>query len=621
MKNSEKIIPNEEQNKALLSEAKNVLVLGGGGFGKTSLLAMKAEKLIKEKSCLPAEILVLTDTEFAADKLKTLASKFDIQISTLYKYALDIICKCEGKVPKINKKSLSDFAFEEIKKLCKKSEYYSLISEFASNGGAQNDYDYEKYLAQNPPTTYAGERVKSRGEVEIADFLYMAKIKYEYEAAYEKDTRTEKYGQYYPDFYLPDYKIYIEYFGVDREGKVPSYFRGDNPSEEYNAQIKWKKELHAANGTKLIDLYAYQHFEGALLPELESRLLALGVKIKSKKRTDFKKNMLLSFAAEKLMSDFNSKPENIAPQLRKIAEDISEKYRDYTEKNGVIEIENVLPHAEKYILNGEYPTRYILADEFDDFSKEKRDFIFSLAEIRKANLFCVAENFDFTENAKKYPFSEIIELKKSYRLPSEVLFLLKSEMLGGECQKYDYDKTSDYLDFIESYTYEGLAEKLAHQLDMLPQGSTALICAREESFFGEKSNKFELKYDAKNNALKLKYVLRPDLKMIFSDMKKAKRYCADYVFVFCTGKKDTAGFLYTAVCRAKKKAWLMGISGSMPEYVEKTKKHLGRTDENKIGICPRCGGKLIIIKGKYGDFIGCSNYNLKKCTYRIALKH
>ena len=44
--------------------------------------------------------------------------------------------------------------------------------------------------------------------------------------------------------------------------------------------------------------------------------------------------------------------------------------------------------------------------------------------------------------------------------------MLKSEILGGGCQKYDYDKTSDYLDFIESYTYEGLAEKLAHQLDM-----------------------------------------------------------------------------------------------------------------------------------------------------------
>ncbi len=31
------------------------------------------------------------------------------------------------------------------------------------------------------------------------------------------------------------------------------------------------------------------------------------------------------------------------------------------------------------------------------------------------------------------------------------------------------------------------------------------------------------------------------------------------------------------------------------------------------GICPQCGGKLIMRKGKYGSFIGCSNY--PNCRY------
>ena len=35
--------------------------------------------------------------------------------------------------------------------------------------------------------------------------------------------------------------------------------------------------------------------------------------------------------------------------------------------------------------------------------------------------------------------------------------------------------------------------------------------------------------------------------------------------------------------------------------------------ELKDGICPRCGGKLIERKGKYGPFWGCSNY--PKCTF------
>lgn len=37
--------------------------------------------------------------------------------------------------------------------------------------------------------------------------------------------------------------------------------------------------------------------------------------------------------------------------------------------------------------------------------------------------------------------------------------------------------------------------------------------------------------------------------------------------------------------------------------------------DNKIkeGICPRCGNKLVKRSGKYGDFMGCSNY--PKCRY------
>ena len=31
--------------------------------------------------------------------------------------------------------------------------------------------------------------------------------------------------------------------------------------------------------------------------------------------------------------------------------------------------------------------------------------------------------------------------------------------------------------------------------------------------------------------------------------------------------------------------------------------------------CPKCGGKLIMFHGEYGDFLGCSNYNLNQCKY------
>lgn len=33
------------------------------------------------------------------------------------------------------------------------------------------------------------------------------------------------------------------------------------------------------------------------------------------------------------------------------------------------------------------------------------------------------------------------------------------------------------------------------------------------------------------------------------------------------------------------------------------------------GLCPRCGGSLVLRQGKYGSFYGCSNY--PKCTFTI----
>ena len=40
--------------------------------------------------------------------------------------------------------------------------------------------------------------------------------------------------------------------------------------------------------------------------------------------------------------------------------------------------------------------------------------------------------------------------------------------------------------------------------------------------------------------------------------------------------------------------------------------------KEKNMICPKCGNKLIERNGKYGEFIGCSNY--PKCKYTIQNK-
>lgn len=49
-------------------------------------------------------------------------------------------------------------------------------------------------------------------------------------------------------------------------------------------------------------------------------------------------------------------------------------------------------------------------------------------------------------------------------------------------------------------------------------------------------------------------------------------------------------------------------------HVANIKKDIAdRRLKEQINVCPRCGGHLVVRKGKYGEFKGCSNY--PKCRY------
>lgn len=48
------------------------------------------------------------------------------------------------------------------------------------------------------------------------------------------------------------------------------------------------------------------------------------------------------------------------------------------------------------------------------------------------------------------------------------------------------------------------------------------------------------------------------------------------------------------------------------QYIKLAKKKTEKIN-TATKICPRCGNKLVVRNGKYGQFLGCSNY--PKCTY------
>ena len=81
-----------------------------------------------------------------------------------------------------------------------------------------------------------GTAVQSNGEKRIADWLAAHQIVYLYDERYRiaRDTLIR------PDFYLPEFDLYIEYWGMD--------------TPEYNANHQKKLWLYQRAGKKLVSL-------------------------------------------------------------------------------------------------------------------------------------------------------------------------------------------------------------------------------------------------------------------------------------------------------------------------------------------------------------------------------
>ncbi|TET19324.1 hypothetical protein E3J74_07105 [Candidatus Bathyarchaeota archaeon] len=96
--------------------------------------------------------------------------------------------------------------------------------------------------------TARGEEVRSLAERRIADYFMRNNIDY----VYEKDAIAK--GLFFdskistPDFYLPDYDVYVEYWGlVDAD---------DNwTRERYTRSMKRKMAIYYRNNIKFISLY------------------------------------------------------------------------------------------------------------------------------------------------------------------------------------------------------------------------------------------------------------------------------------------------------------------------------------------------------------------------------
>lgn len=277
---SEKEIQNNnDQVTAIASDEDNTLLVAGAGTGKTTTILGKLAYLIERIGVKPEDVLLLSFTGRAVEELTDrISKKFpnkNIKALTFHSFGLSIIGKVLGQKPDLAfppGPARQKFLDEQFELLIKNPDYLHRAVEYFAyyfkpvilEPGFENLDDYYKYVKTEQNLTLKKEFVKSQQEVMIANFLYIHGINYVYEQPYKHKTSTSEYRQYKPDFYLPDYGIYLEHFGINRNGEAhftQNATQNVALTKKYQAEMAWKRDLHKKYQTKLVETFSYEFTE------------------------------------------------------------------------------------------------------------------------------------------------------------------------------------------------------------------------------------------------------------------------------------------------------------------------------------------------------------------------
>jgi DNA helicase IV len=440
----------DQQRTALITDEYSNLIIAGAGSGKTLTILGKVKYLIEQKNVKPKNILLLSFTKKTVDELNERLKNIglDARATTFHKLGYDTIKQNLENVPALtNENTLSNVVKEYLEKeIFNNAEaleayivyvacYMNIPEEHEDFGSLGEKLDTEKgvdfqtlkskcdpeelnKVAKAQLDTIQGEKVKSVEELTIANFLYLNGIEYEYEKAYPFGNTV-----YRPDFYLKDYDIYLEHFGVDENNRAK--WLTEFNEQKYVEEMELKREAHKTHNTKLLETYSYYNRDHILLDKLREMLGKENVIFKPRdtkdiysKVTDNDKNfgkeitnLIITFVnlsksrkltyqeITDLFSD-REKAENSYMLERqeiflKFALPILKKYDNTLREKSEIDFNDMINQATDIVITKkpEYTYQYIIIDEYQDISYSRFNLIKQIRELSGARLICVGDDW------------------------------------------------------------------------------------------------------------------------------------------------------------------------------------------------------------------------------------
>lgn len=565
-----------QQREAIVVDEDAVKVIAGAGSGKTFTIQGKVKYLTEKRDVDPSEILAISFSNASVDDLKERIAE-PIDIKTFHKVGKDILTQYNqysrpdtSALKRIIKRYLTKKALknEDISK--KLIEFFSF---YINVPPSDDDIKYEgdlldwqegvdfstlkRRFKNKQRETLNNEIVRSYEELYIANFLFIYGIKYTYEKIYSYPNKNferefnkfkeflfsfneeipdelknditkdllnltdifEEYEikDYLPDFYLDDYNIYIEHFGLNRN--CENHLIGGKSSEEYVKEMEWKRKVHKKYGTTLIETFSYYQSENRLLTRLAEKLQAQGVEFNEidyrevyrillenktiKEWEDFivlLKTFIELFKGNNYdetkfkefydyvggLKDSFSKDRTIA--FLKIVEEIYNNYEAYLLKIKKIDFNDMINKASDCIVkNGlDLPYKYIIVDEYQDTSFTRYNLLRNICDSIGAKIMVVGDDWQsiysfsgcdvniFTKFDNFFDVCETRYIEKTYRNSQQLIdassnFVMKNpdqtrkELKSFKSLKYPIKLVNFDNDFDEILKFELIIKNIINQ--------------------------------------------------------------------------------------------------------------------------------------------------------------
>lgn len=356
-----------------------------------------------------------------------------------------------------------------------KREFLNSIikSDFSTLKGNLNEYSYT-YVEKNTKrkVTLNNEVVKSSQEVQIANFLYLNGIEYDYEPSYPYYIFMSK-KRYSPDFVIRQNgkEIYLEHFGLSEDGKNDRYT--EEELAKYKKAINDKIQIHQKHGTKLIYTYSKYNDGRSLIDHLTELLRENGI-VSNPRSSEEVLNKLVLIQENKYIARMvylicgfiknfktNGYTEDKFYEFIRIVksertklflEICRECYLEYQRTlsiNNAVDFQDMINDAaralrEVAVLKEKLHFKYIIIDEYQDISRQRFDMAKELSNVTDAKIIAVGDDWQsifafsgsdvtlFTKFCEKMGYGEELKITRTYRNAQEVI-----DIAGGFIQKND----------------------------------------------------------------------------------------------------------------------------------------------------------------------------------------